>query len=803
MLAESWNEIGEIFASGLELNPAERDCLLVCCDGAVAEEVRNLWQAHDSAGEFLKVAVIPAARNEEPVELEFAGEREIVKRIGPYRILYEFGRGGMGTVYRAVRDDNQFEQNVAIKLIKRGFDTDDIIGRFRAERQILAGLVHPGIARLLDGGSTLDGRPYLVLEPVDGERIDDWCKRQGLSLRSRIELFLKVCDAVAYAHRQLVIHRDIKPSNLLVTNSGEPKLLDFGIARVLVSTERDVTATEYSACTPEYASPEQRNGGRVSTTTDVFSLATVLYELLTGMRPGSSNDGAGIKDKDLNTVLSKALRTDPEERYSTVEQFAGDLGRYLRTEPIQARPADRRYRVRKFVSRNKPMVAAGLLAAIGLSIATGWAIYQTKIARQERQTAELRFQQTRKLANSLLFQIYDEIKGLKGSTSAREQIVREGLSYLDAVSGATGKDLQLRYEIAVGYRRLAQVQGDPFNSSKGDRAAALASIQKAIKLQESIVAISPFLPSQVFLSVLYDDESRYLADPNAARAASGRSLAITRRYAAQAPTHENLEFLAIGLLHDAAYYQSKETLATWTSELAESIEIFHKLAASGVTTIAFQTQHAFAHKRMGSLLWGIRKDSAGAAAHYQEALGIDQALVKQHPERADLRYDLTFTENDLAGIEMDTEKFDTALNHIQDVLAIRKEMQDADPNDTRARDGVASADQTMSDLLARQKHYPAAFDYARRSVELMGGANQTPTVRLARGLIRMGLASVGWAKSGQAAAAEHLAAASSYYKRALAMYNELNSRTPLAMQDAAYVKFIQSALAEIETLRSK
>jgi tetratricopeptide (TPR) repeat protein len=303
--------------------------------------------------------------------------------------------------------------------------------------------------------------------------------------------------------------------------------------------------------------------------------------------------------------------------------------------------------------------------------------------------------------------------------------------------------------------------------------------------------------------VLYDDESRFLADPNAARAAADRSLAITRRYAALAPTRENLEFLAIGLLHDAAYYQSKETLATWTSQLAESIEIFHKLAATGLATIDFRAQHAFAHKRMGSLLAVMHKDYTGAAVHYVEALEIDEALAKQHPDRADLRYNLTFTENDLAGIEMHAGKFDEALSHINDVLTIREEMRAADPNDTRARDGVASADQTMSDLLATQKHYPAAFDYARRSVELMGGANQTPTVRLARGLHRMGVASLGWAKSGRADSAEHLAAASIYYNQALAMFNELNSRAPLALPDSEFVKFIQSDLAEIGTLRSK
>ena len=309
-------------------------------------------------------------------------------RIGPYRLLRELGRGGMGTVHLAERDDD-FTQQVAIKTV-RAFAGAGAGRRFAEERRILATLQHPGIARLIDAGTTAEGLPYLAIELVDGVPIDRYCQARALPIRQRVELFIRVCEAVSYAHRRLVLHRDLKPSNILVTSDGSPKLLDFGIATL--ADEGD--APEPSHLTPEYASPEQRTGGTgqngaMTTATDVYSLGVVLYELLTGRRTvdRAASSAADLRG-DLNTVVDKALRHEPGARYASVDHLTEDLRRYLDRRPIAARPATWTYVARRFVSRHRAAVAASLLFAVtvaGFILALGWSSAR---ARHERDAAE-------------------------------------------------------------------------------------------------------------------------------------------------------------------------------------------------------------------------------------------------------------------------------------------------------------------------------------------------------------------------------------------------------------------------------
>ena len=275
----------------------------------------------------------------------------VPEHIGKYRVLGELGRGGMGVVYVGVHEGDEFVQEVAIKVIKRGLDTE-IVRRFKQERRILGQLAHDQISRLLDGGATPEGLPFLVMERVHGERIDHWCNRHNLSTQARVEVFRKVCNAVSYAHRHLVIHRDLKPTNVLVTEEGIPKLLDFGVAKVLANDGMDAAATDYAPHTPEYASPEQAAGRDVSTLTDVYSLGMILYEILTGSRPqagqvrppGEEMQRRGMRlpfgasQEDMDRVVLKALQEEPGERYQSVDQFSEDLGRWLRIQPIHARP---------------------------------------------------------------------------------------------------------------------------------------------------------------------------------------------------------------------------------------------------------------------------------------------------------------------------------------------------------------------------------------------------------------------------------------------------------------------------------
>ena len=357
---------------------------------------------------------------------ETATENESVpRRIGPWRILRPIGRGGMGTVHLAERADGAFEQTAAVKLLRRGLDTDDIVARFLAERQILADLDHPNVARLLDGGATEDGRPYLVMEYVDGEPIDAWCDSRDASLEERLELFTKVCDAVAYAHRNLVVHRDLKPSNILVKDDGEPKIVDFGIAKLLEpGGESATTMTRSPMWTPTYAAPEQILGEAVTTATDVWGLGAVLYRLLAGesmrqidtptpvaleraateapTRPSENTNPdrtglpAGSISGDLDAIVTTAARAEPDERYATAAELGADLRRYLEGQPVEAREPTLWYRTRKFVARRKLGVAA---AAAILLLAVAYVVtLQVQSARISAQAA--RIEEERDLARS-------------------------------------------------------------------------------------------------------------------------------------------------------------------------------------------------------------------------------------------------------------------------------------------------------------------------------------------------------------------------------------------------------------------
>jgi serine/threonine protein kinase len=468
MNIERWRRIEEIFQTVADRPAGERESYLtqVCGDD------EDLWRevisllGHGTTEAFIEAPIKHAA-----VSLTGENQDELIgQRIGVYRITRLIGRGGRGTVYAAMRDDQQFEQQVALKIIKRGMDTDSVRDRYLRERQILAALEHPQIARLFDGGATPDGLPYFVMELVDSEPITKYCRNHNLSLAEKLKLFRRVCSAVQHAHQKLVAHRDLKPSNILVTADGEPKLLDFGIAKMLAPDSREAitrTETELRMMTPDYASPEQARGMQVTTASDVYSLGVVLYELLTGMRPhrfktysaaeieraicdtetekpseavGRTTDSppklARQLAGDLDNIILMAMRKEPERRYQSVEQFSEDIRRHLEGRPVIARKDTLRYRAGKFARRHRVGLAAAallILSLIGGIVATSW----------QADRAERRFQQARKLSNTFLFDFHDKIQSLPGSTEAREMVARTALEYLDSLAQEAGGDSDL------------------------------------------------------------------------------------------------------------------------------------------------------------------------------------------------------------------------------------------------------------------------------------------------------------------------------------------------------------------------
>src|SRR5580698_4945849 len=480
-------------------------------DSALAAEVNSLLKA--SAAEETE----SASRSTLSADPKSAGE---ARRIGPYQVDSLLGRGGMGAVYLAHRADGHFEQKVAIKLIDLPLATDVFRERFRQERQILAGLQHPYIARLLDGGVTQNGDLYLAMEYVDGVPIHTFCNQQHLSVPERIELFIRVCEAVQFAHQNLVVHRDLKPDNIFVAEDGTPRLLDFGTAKLLAqspaNTGRDLTREGFQSFTPQYASPEQVLGNPITTASDTYSLGVLLYLLLTGGLPYELKELTTAEmlrviceqpprkpdhvedsdrrlaprrlDSDLEAILLKALRKEPAERYRTVEQLAGDLCAYLDGRPVAARRGTIRYRAAKFVRRNRIAMAAASLVAVILAAGIVGVLWQAKVANEERRRAEARSSDLRQLSSSLLSELDEAIKQLPGSTPVQKLLVTRVLEHLDRMASDAQGDRLTQLDLIDAYTRLGNIQGNGYDQNLGDPAGALVSLRKALAIAEPLAA---------------------------------------------------------------------------------------------------------------------------------------------------------------------------------------------------------------------------------------------------------------------------------------------------------------------------
>jgi len=508
-----WQKVEALFNEALELPPPQRKAWLgrACAnDLDLFTEVESLLDSDsEGAGDIIVAQVQDAV-----VGLHTSEDPTVEgRRIGPYSLVRELGRGGMGAVYLASRADEQYESQVAIKLVKPGLDSEFILKRFRRERQILARLQHPNIARLLDGGTTPENVPYLVMEYIDGAWITKHAEALKLSIEDRLRLFLPVLGAVQYAHRNLIVHRDIKPGNILIDHAGAPKLLDFGISKLLLAETRESSETlSIGMLTPDYASPEQILGETIRIASDIYSLGAVLYELLSGAKPhqidqitplalqraicteetlppsvaASRSDPTLTKRLagDLDIIILRAMQKDPDRRYESVEAFAEDIRRHLDHRPILARPDSLFYRSAKFIRRNRVAVAFGALAVGAMITGTVVSVRQARIAQQ-------RFDQVRQLATTIVFDVESAIRELPGSLTARQLLAKNGVEYLDNLAQSSANDWELKRQLATAYLRMGEVQGGGINGNLGNPAAALASLQRAQFLLDEVVQHDP------------------------------------------------------------------------------------------------------------------------------------------------------------------------------------------------------------------------------------------------------------------------------------------------------------------------
>lgn len=736
MTPERWQQIKDIFQAALEQEPGQHEQFLkeVCGDDEeLRREVEALLRADGGTTNPLDAASISQIAS--TVMSTESGTGMTGRRIGVYRVTGLVGQGGMGAVYRASRDDHQFHKEVAIKLVKGGLGPDFALQRFRRERQILARLEHPNIARLLDGGTTEEGWPYLVMEYIEGQPINEYCAANSLSVAQRLDLFQSVCAAVQYAHKNLIIHRDIKPGNILVAQDGTPKLLDFGIAKLLnpeitadtFGNDLAKTATAMRVMTPAYASPEQARGETISTATDTYSLGVVLYELLTGTLPYEINAHSLVEieraiceteplspskavlnrttqaDKnrrrlsselegDLDNIILMALRKEPERRYASVEQFSEDIRRHLVGLPVGARQDTVRYRSGKFVRRHRWGVLASALIALLL---IGGAAFSTYQARR----AERRFQQVRKLANTFLFEFDDEIQNITGTTKARELLVKTALEYLDSLSQEAGGDTELQHELATAYARVGDVQGYTRTNNLGHTTEALASYRKAQALVEPLAKREPDNPKyQRLLGDLHLKEGTlrlHLGAYVEALAAYQRGVAVFELLTAKpGVTADDLGQLINGYrFMGEIEVEYVPAIAAGVRHERQAMEVAQRRAKEFPSDRA---QYDLAGRHIG-LAYAVLQlgDPQTAKTESEAGLALLEPLVAKHPTQSPYRrlkyiayQHLGFAQGQPLGVNLN----DTAatLATYAKMLTIAQQFLDADAKDNRARDDLAT-----------------------------------------------------------------------------------------------------------------
>ena len=722
--AEHWQLVKDLAGRAFEQAPDRRAAWLHGQD--VAPAVRDAAarlldaDADADAGCFLD-ADPPLGSPLDPPSRSAARPGDV---IGAYRIVRLIGEGGMGAVYLATRADDAFHKQVAIKLVGGGGPPRALAERLRQERRLLATLDHPSIARLLDGGTTADGAPYVVMEYVDGAPIDRYCETHRLPLRARIELVRRVCEAVHHAHGNLVVHRDIKPGNILVTADGTPKLLDFGIAKALASDETVRTITGVGAMTPESASPEQVLGQPITVATDVYALGALLYRLIAGrppfadaaspaallhaicerdpLPPGQAAPATTVP-RDVDLIVVKALRKRPADRYDSAAALAADLGRYLAGRPVEAAPDTLGYRTRGFVARHRLATVAVVTGIVALSGGLAATLWQARIAEAERQRAERRFGEVRRLARSLIFDVHDAITPLPGSTPVRRQLVANAVQYLDGLAGESGGDADLLRELAEGYERLARVQGRSGNANLGDESGARASGAKALALRRQIVQHPAARPEDaVNLAESLQGQAGAAASAEAQATAVGEALALLDGLPTAVGEGRRAANLRASLLWSlaGAHVRAKDYPAA-RAPYRRSVALFEQLLASADddTRPNASRNLSIVLKNYGALEWELGERPLALDA-YRRARALDEARLALRPGDTTWLLDLSYSVASVAFTERETGAFRASLDHYREALALRERALSGDPQNAQAQAAVDRARRSIAEVEA-------------------------------------------------------------------------------------------------------
>ena len=727
MNPDRWQRIKDLFGEARECEPAKRAAFLAkACEGdeELRREVNSLLESDQQTGGLFDTPAA-AAFAAAPAKLDPL----VGCAIGPYRIVRRIGSGGMGSVYLAERSDDQFRRRVAVKAMAPELADEESLRRFQNERQTLAALDHPNIIRLLDGGTTEDGTPYLVMEYVEGQPIDEYCDSRKLSTNERLKLFRAVCSAVSYAHQNLVVHRDLKPGNVLVAPDGVPKLLDFGIAKLLrpeYLTNLPMTRSNLRPMTPEYASPEQILGQPITTASDIYSLGVLLYRLLTSSHPYQTQSAieleraicqvdperpsaSVLRDKshlaidggrenlarclkgDLDMIVLMAMRKEPQRRYPSAEHLSEDIRRYLDGLPVTACKDSWRYRGAKFVRRNKAAVAAAVLIMVTL-------ISSTLIALNQKQVAEKRFQDLRQFAKWVLIDLDGAMRA--GETAARKELVRKAMEYLDAMAHEAGGDTTIRRDLIEGYIKMGDVQGNLYGSNLGESSGAQQSYSKALEIAETMERSRPNDPETRRELALANTK---LAD---VLALTGSGAEALRKYERARQLSENLQ-----KEHPSSKEYLPSLMRVWErigntqGQLGDPVGRLQSLRRSleiGQTWLAVDPKAKkevdFISDRV-TYFQAVSGDSAGAEEKIQERLHIYEVAASADPSDKAWR-NVAKWHKLLAEVQKRIGKPAEALRSVRRSLDITEKLRSTNPRDKLLQIDSHQARMLLVDVLA-------------------------------------------------------------------------------------------------------
>jgi tetratricopeptide (TPR) repeat protein len=706
-----WQRVQQLFLEAVDLPAGERARFLErCCadNPELLGDIESLLDADCDSGQLIEMAV-----KDEAASL-FDSHMLIGERLGIYRIVREIGRGGMGSVYLALRDDQEYRKEVALKIVKRGMDTVEVLERFRYERQILANLEHPYIARLFDGGSTADGVPFFVMEYIEGKPVSVFCRDSGLDLRARCELFIRILEAVAYAHRSLVVHRDLKPANILITADGTPKLLDFGVAKLL-SGDSDSEHTHTASMrpfTPGYASPEQVRGLPITTATDIYSLGAILYELLIGKpaQPIGSNTPSEIEravcdtettrpslevrgvPSDLDNIVLMAMRKEPERRYQSAAQFAEDLRRHLDGRPVIARQDSLGYRAGKFILRNRLQVAAAFLVAASLVAGLGISMVQTHRAKTARANSEAErliamhqtlVAQAATLAESQQREVADQQRIL--ASKQRDQAEQQ-----KALADQRVKDI---FELAD--RTLFDVH-DAIAALPGSLAARKALVKTTLEYLQSLeknVGLDEDMREALCAAyfkvamIQGDPQGASMQDFDAAEASLLKGQAILMPAYNLHPNSPGLMLRLIetrASLAELRYRSGRREQGVQTH--IDLLPVAHRLSVAKDCTLNCKTQEPVMENSIAYELMGM--DPPRALEHANRGIVEERALLAQNPEDPVVEQGLGSLMAAGAGIYRMLGELEKSAEYYRESIAARETLLQSDPTNTLVRRGL-------------------------------------------------------------------------------------------------------------------